>query len=148
LEEGIGIHKILLCIPILSPIEHDHFLFMVSPNIAYENVAGHTFGFLMLQLVLIAVASLNVWFIVEAGIEYKFLGGPKIKYFAFVYLCLNLVISAIKTTLPPTPCLRPAIPVGPLGMVPGQLINYIWMIFNALIPFVSFLCPISIRTTP
>jgi hypothetical protein len=33
---------------------------------------------------------------VEAGIEYKFLGGPKTKYFAFVYLFLNLVISAIE----------------------------------------------------
>jgi hypothetical protein len=112
--------------------------------IAYENVAGHTFGFLMLQLVLIAVACLNVWFIVEAGIEYKFLGGPKTKYVAFVYLFSNLVIGAIKIYLTTYVVLTASYPSWantPLsgrdgGMVPGQLIDYIWMIFNALIPFI------------
>jgi hypothetical protein len=113
--------------------------------IAYENIAGHTFGFLMLQLVLIAVACLNVWFIVEAGIEYKFLGGPRTKYFAFVYLFLNLVIGVIKIYLTTNVLLTASYPswaATPISghdgcmMVPGQLIDYIWMLFNALIPFV------------
>ena len=132
----------LFCLPFM--IIFSSWFRLIFVIIAYENVAGHTFGFLMLQLVLIAVACLNVWFIVEAGIEYKFLGGPKTKYFAFVYLFSNLVIGAIKIYLTTYVVLTASYPSWantPFsgrdgGMVPGQLIDYIWMIFNAVIPFV------------
>ena len=132
----------LFCFPFM--IIFSSWFRLIFVITSYENFAGHTFGFLMLQLVLIAVACLNVWFIVEAGIEYKFLGGPKTKYFAFVYLFLNLVISAIEIYVTAYVVLtgsNPSWAATPIsghdgGMVPGQLISYIWMIFNVLIPFV------------
>jgi hypothetical protein len=112
--------------------------------VAYENVSGHTFGFLCLQLVLIAIACLNVWFVVEAKIEYKFLGGPKTHYFAYLYLFLNVCIGVIKAYLTAyvvTMHSYPSWANSKFGgredaMVPGQVIDLIWMIFNAIIPFI------------
>lgn len=49
---------ILQGVPNLFRMHDPHWGFMVpsNVNIAYESMSGHVFGFLMLQLVLIAVA--------------------------------------------------------------------------------------------
>ena len=44
---------------------------LIFVMIAYIDVRGHIFGFLLLQIALVMIACLNVWFIVEARIEYR-----------------------------------------------------------------------------
>ena len=83
---------------ILSPF---HIIFSVwfrlILGIAYVNMQQHM-GFLTLQLVLVAIAMLNVVFIVEAKVEYKMFCG-RTKLFALAYLFCNTVISGIKIYL-------------------------------------------------
>jgi hypothetical protein len=120
---------------------------LIFVMIAYENVSGHTFGFLTLQITLIMTSCLNVWYIVESKMEYKWLGGPRTPYLAWAFLFGNLVISAFKIFLTGYVVFGDGYPSwantpisGDDGVVPGQIIDYIWMIFNAVIPFiVSFL---------
>ena len=116
---------------------------LIFVMLAYTNVAGHTFGFLGLQLVLIFVACMNVWFIVEAKIEYKFLGGREgTVYVSYAYLVLNFIISFIKIYLTAYVVSGSGYPswantpFGSGSLVPGQIVDYIWMIFNAILPFI------------
>ena len=115
---------------------------MIFVIVAYENVQGHTAGFMGLQVVLILVACMNVLFVTETKIEYKVLGGRKGTLIAaYVYLFGNLVISSIKLYLTAMvvfgagyPSWANTAPNG--GMVPAQKIDAVWMIFNAILPFI------------
>ena len=119
-------------------------------NIAYENVRGHTAGFLGLQIALIIVALQNVWFIYDTNTAYKQLGSTdearlkNTRMLALAYIIGDLIICSFKITAtiyvvseghgaPWT--LKPSfLP----GKCVGQVVDIIWMIFNALIPlFVS-----------
>eukprot|EP00571_Detonula_confervacea_P003366 CAMPEP_0172325364 /NCGR_PEP_ID=MMETSP1058-20130122/53821_1 /TAXON_ID=83371 /ORGANISM="Detonula confervacea, Strain CCMP 353" /LENGTH=1030 /DNA_ID=CAMNT_0013041887 /DNA_START=6 /DNA_END=3098 /DNA_ORIENTATION=- len=112
---------------------------LIFVGIAYINVSAPTFGFLLLQIALVMVACLNVWFIIEAKIEYHIFRGH-IKVFAYTYLVCNLCISAIKiylTALVVTTAGYPSWAKGDGGSVaPGQIIDYTWMVFNAILPLI------------
>lgn len=67
---------------------------------AYENVQGHTAGFLGLQIALAIVATLNVAYVVETKVYYSFLGGISgTRNAARFYLYSNMVVSGIKLYL-------------------------------------------------
>ena len=117
---------------------------MIFVAMAYEETRGHTAGFLGLQCVLINVAAMNVLFILMTGQSYPLLGLSKSKTakYAKWYLVCNLAISSVKIyatyyivfispiSHSPDFYKKPAI----FGLVLGQLIDYIWMLFNALLP--------------
>ena len=138
-----------ICFPFL--IIFSAWFRLIFVGIAYINVSAHTFGFLTLQIVLVFIAMFNVWFIIEAKMEYKMFCGYT-KYFAGGYLVGNTIISAIKIYLTfcvvalngyPAWANTPWSPTGE-GRVPGQIIDYIWMIFNAIIPLIlSFVRSLS-----
>lgn len=112
---------------------------LIFVMIAYVNVGGHTFGFLLLQISLFLVACLNVWFVVEARMEYRCLCG-RTKEIACAYLLCNIPISAVKMFLTAYAVLNgrypgwTANPVG--GVLAGQVVDWTWMLFNAVIPLV------------
>lgn len=114
---------------------------MIFVCIAYENVQHHTAGFLGLQIVLILVAVQNTLFIWDSNTVYTQLGGiTNTRRAALAYLIGNLMVSSIKVKAtifvvmngfgaPWT--LEPSILP---GKCVGQLVDLIWMIFNALLP--------------
>lgn len=119
-------------------------------NIAYENVRGHTAGFLGLQIALIIVALQDVWFIYDTNTAYKQLGSThearlkNTRMLALAYVIGDLIICSFKITATiyvvseghgaPWTLKQSFIP----GKCVGQVVDIIWMIFNALIPlFVS-----------
>jgi hypothetical protein len=106
-------------------------------------VQGHTAGFLGLQIALILLAIHNTVYILETGVCYDFLGGLKgTRITAHVYLVGNLGISAIKVYLTTYLVVLANYPEWAKGAsgIPnksvGQVIDVIWMIFNAVIPIV------------
>lgn len=133
-----------ICFPFL--IIFTAWFRLIFVAIAYINVSAHTFGFLTLQLVLIALACFNVWFIIEAKLEYKIFCG-RTKIFALLFLIGNLAISGIKVYLSAYVVILAGYPSWantpisgkPGTIVPGQIIDSIWMIFNAIIPLVMSL---------
>lgn len=147
-KKGLVSRRFYLAFKICSPflVIFSSWFRLIFVNMAYINVSAHIFGFLTLQIVLIAVASFNVWFIIEAKLEYKMFCG-KTKLFALTFLVCNLTISGIKIYLTgyvvahsgyPSWATTP-ISGEPGTIVPGQIIDYIWMIFNAIIPLVMSL---------
>lgn len=114
---------------------------MIFVVLAYENVRGHTAGFLGLQLVLMMVACLNVGYIIETRIEYDFLGGRQgTKNWAMAYLVIDLGVSAIKFYLDcnivignPYPAFG-KVQVFDGSQIVGQVVDYFWMLFNAMLP--------------
>lgn len=116
---------------------------MIFVCIAYENVKQHTAGFLGLQVALILVAFHNAGFVWDSNIAYKQLGGPQkglrnTRIGIIVYLvgqvsisiakvCATIYVVSYGKGAPWT--LRP---VG--SVVAGQVVDWIWMIFNAIIP--------------
>lgn len=118
---------------------------MIFVVIAYEDPAGHTAGFLGLQITLIIVAMLNVYFMIDSKAEYAWLGGRKGTIaVALLYIVLNLIISPIKLYLTcniifyslPAPWSLNKIG----GAYIGQVVDTIWFFFNAVIPLlVGFL---------
>lgn len=70
---------------------------MIFVIVAYENVQGHTAGFLGLQVALMIVAILNVYQILETKVHYSWLGGYRgTRLAASIYLALNMTVSSIK----------------------------------------------------
>jgi hypothetical protein len=119
---------------------------------AYSNVQGHTAGFLGLQIALTTVAILNTAYVLETETSYSFLGGLKgTRIAAYIYIVGDLIISGTKVYLSafivfgmglqngdiyPRWALEQATPT----MVVGQVVDLIWMFFNAILPlFISFL---------
>ena len=116
---------------------------MIFVILAYVNVSGHTAGFLGLQVALILVAIQNTGYVYDAEISYDAVGGVKnTRRLALAYIIGDLIICTFKITatifvvqngygapwtLEPSP-----LP----GKCMGQMIDMIWMIFNAVIPLV------------
>mmetsp|Transcript_19260 Transcript_19260/g.24830 ORF Transcript_19260/g.24830 Transcript_19260/m.24830 type:complete len:338 (+) Transcript_19260:83-1096(+) len=117
---------------------------MIFVILAYENVRGHTAAFLGLQLVLMMVACLNVFYIAETKIEYDFLGGQRgTRMWALAYLVCAVGISAVKFYLDANVVLGFSYPKWGLvkvgSIVSGQVVDMIWMLFNAILPlFISY----------
>jgi len=115
---------------------------MIFVCLAYENVKSHTAGFLGLQIALMLVAVQNTLFVWDANIKYEQLGSD-IKYTrraALAYLIGDLIICSFKITATiyvvryghgaPWTLAPSFIP----GKRVGQVVDIIWMIFNAVIP--------------
>jgi hypothetical protein len=116
---------------------------MIFVVLAYVNVSGHTTGFLGLQVALILVAIQNTGYIYNAEISYDVVGGLKnTRLIALAYIIGDLIISTFKIsatifvvlngrgapwTLKPSP-----LP----GKCIGEMVDIIWMIFNAVIPLI------------
>jgi hypothetical protein len=115
--------------------------------LAYENVRGHTAGFLGLQIALLIVAILNTAYIIETKSSHSFLGGLQgTRITAFTCLTGNLIVSSIKA------CFSAFVVFGLGGdnIYPqwalqkvagsekgiGQVVDVVWMIFNALLPMI------------
>jgi len=116
---------------------------MIFVCIAYEKVKQHTAGFLGLQIALILVAVQNSLFIWESGITYEQIG-PDVKHTRraiLAYLIGDLIISSFKICATiyvvihgvgaPWTLAKPAILN---GKCVGQVVDLIWMFFNAIIP--------------
>ena len=123
---------------VCPPQQHQGMIFVC---IAYENVQQHTAGFLGLQVVLILVAVQNVLYIIDADVSYEFLGGIKrTRQVAITYLVLLLVISAVKVSATifivangyGADWTRRKTAIE--GVVSGQIVDWIWMVFNAVLP--------------
>lgn len=125
-----------LCIVLCSQFR------MIFVCIAYENVQQHTAGFLGLQIALMLVALQNTLFIWDANIKYEQLGSDikNTRRAAVAYLIGDLLICSFKIratifvvmngygapwTMAPT-----FIP----GKCVGQIVDLVWMVFNAFIP--------------
>lgn len=117
---------------------------MIFVVVAYVNVQGHTAGFLGLQVTLVLIAVTNVWYVMETRVSYNFLGGLQgTRYFSMAYLIGDLLICGIKVYLTssvvfgssgyPTWALQHT---AIAGKTVGQLVDLVWMIFNALLPLV------------
>jgi hypothetical protein len=121
---------------------------MIFVVIAYENVRGHTAGFLGLQIVLMTVAILNTCYVLETKVSYGFLGGLRgTRIVAYTYVIGDLIISCIKVYLTmyivlgiggdnayPEWGLQK--PIAGSDLVVGEYVDIIWMIFNAVCPLV------------
>lgn len=118
---------------------------MIFVFIAYENPRYHTLAFLGLQMALIIVAFFNVWYILLTRQEWTKpckLGRLGLARMAVVYLSLNVAISAVKIyatiyIVANKDVVSPRfykIPVG--GVVLGQIIDWIWMLFNGVLPLI------------
>jgi len=144
LQEGMGLRNLLPSLPnFVYP--HDSWLCLVPYDLCCYRLRGHTAGFLGLQITLIIVAMLNVYFMIDSKAEYAWLGGRKgTMAVATIYIVLNLIISPIKLYLTcnivfyslPAPWSLNTIG----GAYIGQDVDTIWFIFNAVIPLlVGFL---------
>lgn len=119
------------------------FFRMVFVALAYENIQLHTAGFLSLQICLYIISLHNAVFIWMTKTSYEFLGGLKqTRLVAAVYLVVVVTVSLVKigstmhivaTGIPPA-FARKYVNGNDGGLVSGQLLDYIWMFLNAIIP--------------
>lgn len=113
-------------------------------NISYESPEGHTMGFLCLQLGLCYVAINNTHFVKATKQTYPDVGldtPEKVAKWANIYLYGNLAISAVKIYSTIYIVLNGVGPAFyqidvPGPYVLGQIVDNIWMFFNALLPAV------------
>ena len=114
---------------------------MIFVCIAYENVQQHTAGFLGLQIALILIATENTLYVIDADISYAFLGGMKrTRQVAITYLVLLLIASSVKVSATTffivngygTAWSRRETAIN--GVVFGQIVDWVWMLFNAVLP--------------
>uniref|UniRef100_A0A7S2YEE7 Uncharacterized protein n=1 Tax=Entomoneis paludosa TaxID=265537 RepID=A0A7S2YEE7_9STRA len=114
---------------------------MIFVILVYEDARGHTAGFLGLQLTLMMVACLNVWYISETKLEYDILGGRRGTQIAsLIYLVCDLAVSATKFWLDVHVVLGydyPSWGMKPVGsLVVGECVDHVWMLFNAILPLI------------
>lgn len=115
---------------------------MIFVCIAYENVQQHTAGFLGLQVALILIAIENTLYVIASEKSYRFVGGgpERTKKLAMLYLFCLLIISSIKVSattylvVTGTGAEWTRKPTAIKGVVPGLLVDWIWMLFNAVLP--------------
>jgi len=128
---------------------------MIFVCIAYENPKQHTAGFLGLQMVLVLVALQNSGFVWETKTAYSFFGGDdfitklnRTRTIMMIYLICTLAISAVKIAFTIHVVQHGFFHKDYFAMQPsgigetkvGQVVDAIWMTFNAVIPlFLSFL---------
>lgn len=117
---------------------------MIFVILVYKNARGHTAGFVGLQLALVMVACLNVWFVLETKMEYPFLGGRRGTVLcALVYLVCDVIVSGLKFWLDVHVVAGFSYPSWGMARVGnhvvGEIIDYVWMVFNAILPlFISY----------
>ena len=109
---------------------------------SYENVSGHTAGFLGFIIVLILVTIQNCLYILDKNMAYQILGGlTGTRCAVIIFLISNLSIGACKcaaaahivvTGRGAEWALKPFGPV-----VVGKVIDILWMLLNALMPIFS-----------
>jgi hypothetical protein len=116
---------------------------MIFVCIAYDKVEQHTAGFLGLQIALILVAVQNSLFLIDTEVSYEYLGGiHKTRTAIKAYLIGLLAISLVKVS-------ATIFVVGNgygadwtmkdsgIGdMKVGQVVDLIWMLFNAVAPLI------------
>jgi len=116
---------------------------MIFVCIAYEKVKQHTAGFLGLQIALILVAVQNSLFLIDTEVSYEFLGGiQKTRKAIKAYLICLLAISLVKVTATiyvvgngvGAPWTLKDTGIGEMKV--GQLVDKIWMLFNAVAPLI------------
>jgi hypothetical protein len=110
---------------------------MIFVVLAYENVIGYTSGFFGLQIALIMVAIQNSFYVLDSQVAYQFIGGLKnTRIVTIIYIICTLTIGAVKVSatiyfvMYSTSAGWTQRPVG--SLVTGQLVDYVWMFFNAL----------------
>ena len=112
--------------------------------IAYEDPSGHTLGFLCLLIGLVLVAIQNTLYIILTKQSYLCFGRPvwSPHIIGIIYLVCNLLISGLKigaviffvaNERSPQLYTRPS---GIGDLLAGQIIDYFWMLFNAIIPMI------------
>ena len=70
---------------------------MIFVVLAYENVGGHTAGFLAMQTCLLMVSIQNALYILDSQVAYKFLGGLRnTRIVTSTYLFFNTIFSILK----------------------------------------------------
>jgi len=117
---------------------------MIFTVLSYEDMSGHTAGFLGLIIALILVTIQNCIYILDSQVAYSFLGGLKgTRSAVIIYLISNLIISGYEVSILYHAVRKEEIApwvtqkVGPIAAI--QLIDWIWMFFNAILPlFQSF----------
>jgi len=114
---------------------------MIFVVIAYDNPSLHTLGFLGLQITLILVAMLNVYFMIDSKAEYAWLGGRKgTVAFALVYMVVNVVVVGLKLFLTLTIVINTYPADWSLNKVgslyAGQLVDKLFNVFQAVIPLI------------
>lgn len=116
---------------------------MIFVCIAYEKVQQHTAGFLGLQVALILVAVQNSLFLVDTDVSYEFFGGiHKTRKVIKAYIIGLLAISSVKVTATiyvvgngfGAPWTMQDSGIGDMKV--GQLVDKIWMLFNAVAPLI------------
>lgn len=114
---------------------------MIFIVVVYDSVAGHTAGFLGLQIALVLVTIQNTLYVLDSQVSYSFLGGLRnTRIAAIVYLSLTLTISIVKivssfhVVIHSSAAPWTLVPVG--SIVTGQLVDWIWMLFNAVLPLI------------
>jgi hypothetical protein len=110
--------------------------------LSYENVAGHTAGFLGLIIALMLITIQNCLYILDKNMAYHILGGlTGTRCAVIIFLISNLSVSACKCASathivqngrPADWALKPFGPV-----VAGKAVDILWMLFNALLPIFS-----------
>ena len=127
-----------------SHIAFNYFVLgMIFVCIAYLDVQKHTAGFLGLQVALMLVAISNTLYVYDSNECLNILGTiERTRLAGLVYLVGDLIISSIKITAtifvvqngygaPWT--LNPS---GIPGLCVGQVVDQVWMIFNAVLPLI------------
>ncbi|CAJ1963269.1 unnamed protein product [Cylindrotheca closterium] len=126
---------------------------MIFVCIAYENVQQHTAGFLGLQMALILVSIQNAGYVWDTDIAYdigifgdtveKKRRGTRIA--VVVYIICTVIISIVKVSATANLVLSGEAAPWTMkesfisGAIVGQLVDWIWMVFNAVLPlFISF----------
>eukprot|EP00565_Helicotheca_tamesis_P004256 CAMPEP_0185741212 /NCGR_PEP_ID=MMETSP1171-20130828/38839_1 /TAXON_ID=374046 /ORGANISM="Helicotheca tamensis, Strain CCMP826" /LENGTH=200 /DNA_ID=CAMNT_0028413167 /DNA_START=650 /DNA_END=1252 /DNA_ORIENTATION=- len=116
---------------------------MIFVVIAYLDVQGHTAGFLGLQIALVLVAIQNTLYVYDSNECVKLFGTIRNTRIAgLTYVIGDLAISAVKVTATiyvvrngrgaPWTLAPSFIP----GQCVGQLVDKVWMIFNAVLPLI------------
>lgn len=114
---------------------------MIFVVVAYENLAGHTAGFMGLQIVLILLSIQNTGYVLTTGTSFKLVGGLRnTQIIAVCYIVGNLIASAIKLVFTATIVFTGA---GHemssrtiQGIVVGKVVDAVWMLFNVICPFI------------
>ena len=115
---------------------------MIFVMIAYENPEAHALAFLGMQFALVSVVIMNSLFVILSGQSYPSIGLTKgtTTKLACAYLICNSCVSSIKigaTAFIVQNTISPAwykIPSFIPGYVMGQVLDRVWMFFNALLP--------------
>lgn len=117
---------------------------MIFVFIAYENLRGHTFFFLLLQIALFITTLNNCMYVLLTGQSYSSIrfSTKKAAIFVNIYLILNSIITVTKIVstiyIVTHPDVRiPGILKYPLGSLTlGRILDFIWMFFNAILPMI------------